>query len=119
AGHARGRGGVGTRPRRTHRASRHRNLADPGLMTDFLATPASWPKILLARATAAGADRTKPATDGAPTAATSPAGMVDLGAATAAGALEGLRIAIEELGPEGTITAIEQSGLRGRGGAGF
>jgi NADH:ubiquinone oxidoreductase subunit F (NADH-binding) len=72
-------------------------------MANLLATPADWPKILLARAAAA------------PTAAAAP----DLAAATAAGAFEGLRIAIEELGPEGVITAIEQSGLRGRGGAGF
>src|SRR4051794_16898682 len=72
-------------------------------MTTLLATPAGWPQVLLARAS-------NPA---------SAAAGADLGVATASGAFEGLRIAIEELGPEGTITAIEQSGLRGRGGAGF
>jgi NADH:ubiquinone oxidoreductase subunit F (NADH-binding) len=73
-------------------------------MTSLLATPADWPKILLADVadpTAAAADAT------------------DVVAATARGAFEGLRIAIEELGPDGTISAIERSGLRGRGGAGF
>ncbi len=69
-------------------------------MTTLLATPAGWPQILLARAR-------KAAPVGSP------------GSATATGPFAGLRIAIERLGPEGTIRAIEQSGLRGRGGAGF
>ncbi len=68
-------------------------------MTDLLRTPAAWPKILLARA-----DATDP---------------TDLDAAVAAGAFEGLRIAIRDLGPTATIATIAASGLRGRGGAGF
>ena len=68
-------------------------------MTDFLRTPAGWPSILLARANAK-----------APT---------DLDAATGAGAFDGLRRAIRDLGPTGTIAEIAASGLRGRGGAGF
>ena len=67
-------------------------------MTNLLATPADWPRIVFARDAAAD-----------PT---------DLDAAIAAGAFAGLRVAIEDLGPEGTIAAIEASGLRGRGGAG-
>ena len=70
-------------------------------MTNLLATPGGWPTILLARAAGGAAD------------------PVDLPAATATGAFAGLRIAIEEVGSEGTIAAIEESGLRGRGGAGF
>ena len=69
-------------------------------MTTFLATPGGWPRILLARAGGA-------------------ADPADLAAASADGAFAGLRIAIEELGPESTVAAIEESGLRGRGGAGY
>ncbi len=68
-------------------------------MTTLLRTPAGWPKILLARASAKD-----------PT---------DLDAAVAAGAFDGLRRAIRDLGPAGTIATIGASGLRGRGGAGF
>jgi len=68
-------------------------------MTDLLRTPAGWPSILLARA-----DATTP---------------TDLDAATGAGAFDGLRRAIRDLGPTGTIAEIAASGLRGRGGAGF
>ena len=68
-------------------------------MTDLLRTPAGWPSILLARANAQ-----------APT---------DLDAATGAGAFDGLRRAIRDLGRTGTIAEIAASGLRGRGGAGF
>jgi NADH:ubiquinone oxidoreductase subunit F (NADH-binding) len=67
-------------------------------VTAILPTPKGWPSILLARRGAAD-----------PT---------DLDAAVAAGAFEGLRRAIRELGPEGTIAEVEASGLRGRGGAG-
>jgi len=67
-------------------------------MTAILATPKDWPAILLARA---GAD--------------DPA---DLGAAELAGAYEGLRRAVRELGPDGTIEEVRASGLKGRGGAG-
>ena len=38
--------------------------------------------------------------------------------AVKAGAFEGLRRAVRELGPEGTIAEVKASGLRGRGGAG-
>ena len=68
-------------------------------MSAILPSPKEWPSILLARAGAAD-----------PT---------DLDAARKAGAFEGLRKAIRELGPEGTIAEVEASGLRGRGGSGF
>ncbi len=70
-------------------------------MTDvkILATPKGWPSILLPR---------RPVQD--PT---------DLAAAVAAGAFTGLRLAVRDLGPTGTIAAVGASGLRGRGGAGY
>jgi NADH:ubiquinone oxidoreductase subunit F (NADH-binding) len=68
-------------------------------MVDLLRTPPDWPRILLARADAAD-----------PT---------DLDAAVAAGAFEGLRRAIRDLGATATIAEIGSSGLRGRGGAGY
>jgi NADH:ubiquinone oxidoreductase subunit F (NADH-binding) len=68
-------------------------------MTDILATPKGWPSILLARA-----------------AATDP---VDLDAAVAAGAFDGLRRAIRDLGGTAVTATIGASRLRGRGGAGF
>ena len=64
-----------------------------------LKVPKAWPTILLERA-----------------GATDP---LDLDAATKAGAFEGLRVAIRDLGPLATIATIAASGLRGRGGAGF
>jgi NADH:ubiquinone oxidoreductase subunit F (NADH-binding) len=64
----------------------------------ILQSPKEWPSILLARA-----------------GAKDPA---DLDEALKAGAFEGLRRAIRELGPAATIAEIEASGLRGRGGAG-
>lgn len=67
-------------------------------MSAILASPKGWPSILLARAGAA-----KPA---------------DLDDAVKAGAFEGLRRAVRELGPEGTVAEVRASGLRGRGGAG-
>ena len=67
-------------------------------MTDILQTPKGWPSVLLARAGAKD-----------PT---------NLDEAVKAGAFEGLRRAIRELGPEGTIGEVERTGLRGRGGAG-
>ena len=67
-------------------------------MTAILPGATDWPSVLLARAGAAD-----------PT---------DLDEAVKAGAFEGLRRAIRELGPEGTIAEVEASGLRGRGGAG-
>jgi len=68
-------------------------------MPVLLRTPREWPKILLARATAAD-----------PT---------DLDAATRDGAFEALRRVVRELGGPATIATIAASGLRGRGGAGF
>ena len=67
-------------------------------MATILRTPKSWPAILLR------ADRADP---------------LDLAAAQAAGAFVGLRRAVHDLGPTGTIATIAASGLRGRGGAGF
>ena len=68
-------------------------------MVSLLKTPAAWPRILLARA-----DEKDP---------------TDLDAAVAAGAFDGLRRAIRDLGGTATIATIAASGLRGRGGAGF
>ena len=64
-------------------------------MTDvaILETPKGWPAILLPR-------------KGART-------------ATDPGSFDGLRRAVRDLGPTGTIAVIAASGLRGRGGAGF
>ena len=67
-------------------------------MTAILPIPKDWPSILLTRAAAKDA--------------------TDLDEALRAGAFEGLRRAIRELGPDGTIAEVEASGLRGRGGAG-
>ena len=68
-------------------------------MPTLLRTPREWPRILLARAAAAD-----------PT---------DLDAATRDGAFEALRRVVRELGSPATIATIAESGLRGRGGAGF
>jgi NADH:ubiquinone oxidoreductase subunit F (NADH-binding) len=64
----------------------------------ILPSPKGWPSILLNRAGAA-----KPA---------------DLDDAIKAGAFEGLRRAVRDLGPSGTIAELRASGLKGRGGAG-
>jgi NADH:ubiquinone oxidoreductase subunit F (NADH-binding) len=68
-------------------------------MTTILRTPPSWPGILLSR---------EPVAD-----------PLDLDAARERGAFAGLRRAVHDLGPTGTIATIASSGLRGRGGAGF
>lgn len=68
-------------------------------MVELLTRPPAWPTILLERARAAD-----------PT---------DLDAATRAGAFDGLRRSVRDLGPTGTIATIASSGLRGRGGGGF
>lgn len=68
-------------------------------MVELLTTPPAWPTILLERAGAKD-----------PT---------DLDAASRAGAFEGLRRSIRDLGPTGTIATVAASGLRGRGGGGF
>ncbi|HEX5590995.1 MAG TPA: hypothetical protein VFX65_11955, partial [Candidatus Limnocylindrales bacterium] len=95
-------------------------------MTDvaILETPKDWPAILLPRAggTAPGGKGAAAAPTGATSAAAATAAPVDptdLDAATRAGAFDGLRRAIRDLGPTGTIAAIGASGLRGRGGAGY
>ena len=72
-------------------------------MTTVLRTPAEWPAILLARGRPRGAS----------------ADPTDLDAAVKRGAFDGLRRAIRELGPNGTIATIASARLRGRGGAGF
>ena len=68
-------------------------------MTDLLKTPAAWPRILLARANAPD-----------PT---------DLDAAVKAGAFDGLRRTIRDLGGTAVTAMVAASALRGRGGAGF
>ncbi len=70
-------------------------------MSAFLQTPREWPAILTGRVAALESD------------------PGDLDAATKAGAFEGLRIAVRDLGATGTIATIAASGLRGRGGAGY
>jgi len=70
-------------------------------MTTFLTTPREWPAILTGRVAALAADPS------------------DLDTATRAGAFEGLRRAVRDLGRTGTIATVAASGLRGRGGAGF
>jgi NADH:ubiquinone oxidoreductase subunit F (NADH-binding) len=68
-------------------------------VSSLLKAPAGWPRLLLAER-----DGAEPA---------------DLDAAVGAGAFEGLKRAIGDLGPTGTIATVATSGLRGRGGAGF
>ncbi|HUP55440.1 MAG TPA: NADH-ubiquinone oxidoreductase-F iron-sulfur binding region domain-containing protein [Methylomirabilota bacterium] len=68
-------------------------------MATLLRTPADWPAILLPRDEAAD--------------------PLDLAAAREAGAFVGLRRAVHDLGPTGTVATVASSGLRGRGGAGF
>ncbi len=69
--------------------------------TTFLATPAAWPRVLTGRVDAIAADPS------------------DLDAAVRAGAFDGLRRVVRDLGATGTIATVAASGLRGRGGAGF
>jgi NADH:ubiquinone oxidoreductase subunit F (NADH-binding) len=70
-------------------------------MAPFLTTPREWPAVLTGRAAALASDPS------------------DLDAAIRAGAFDGLRRAVRDLGPTGTIATVASSGLRGRGGAGF
>jgi len=70
-------------------------------MAQFLKTPKEWPAVLTGRAAALVADPS------------------DLDAAIRAGAFDGLRKAVRDLGPTGTIATVASSGLRGRGGGGF
>jgi NADH:ubiquinone oxidoreductase subunit F (NADH-binding) len=73
-------------------------------MATILKTPADWLSLLLDRKAA------KATWD-------DPAAALD--AAVAAGAFDGLKRCVHELGPTSTIATIAASGLRGRGGAGF
>jgi NADH-quinone oxidoreductase subunit F len=68
-------------------------------MTTILSGPAAWPRVLLP--------------------ASPLADPTDLDAAVKAGAFAGLTRAVRELGPAGTIAAVAEARLRGRGGAGF
>jgi NADH:ubiquinone oxidoreductase subunit F (NADH-binding) len=83
-------------------------------MTTILPTPAAWPRPLLGDPPA-----------GAAPASASPAGEArradpaDLDAAVRAGAFAGLTRALRDLGATLTTATIAESGLRGRGGAGF
>ncbi|HYO44694.1 MAG TPA: NADH-ubiquinone oxidoreductase-F iron-sulfur binding region domain-containing protein [Candidatus Limnocylindrales bacterium] len=70
-------------------------------MTTFLQAPREWASVLLARADRLAADPS------------------DLDAAVRAGAFDGLKKAVRDLGATGTIATVAESGLRGRGGAGF
>jgi NADH:ubiquinone oxidoreductase subunit F (NADH-binding) len=70
-------------------------------MATFLATPREWPRVLTGRVDALAAN------------------PADLDAAVRAGAFEGLRKAVRDLGATGTIATVAASGLRGRGGAGM
>ena len=67
-------------------------------MTTFLPDPAGGPRPILGEGPRAA--------------------VTDLAAAVRAGAFAGLRAAVGELGPTGTVATIASSGLRGRGGAG-
>ncbi|HEX9551011.1 MAG TPA: NADH-ubiquinone oxidoreductase-F iron-sulfur binding region domain-containing protein [Candidatus Limnocylindrales bacterium] len=99
-------------------------------MTDIviLDTPKGWPTILLPRTSGraagkgggaarkgGGAARNVDAAAADPTTSD----PTDLDAAVRAGAFEGLRKAVRDLGATATIAAIGASGLRGRGGAGY
>jgi NADH:ubiquinone oxidoreductase subunit F (NADH-binding) len=70
-------------------------------MASFLTTPRGWPAVMTARVDDLASDPD------------------DLDAATRAGAFEGLRVAVRDLGATGTIATLASSGLRGRGGAGY
>jgi NADH:ubiquinone oxidoreductase subunit F (NADH-binding) len=71
-------------------------------MTNILPVPSGWPAILLPRARGRASG-----------------GPADLDAAVREGAFEGLRRAVRDLGPTGTIATIAAAGLRGRGGSGY
>jgi NADH:ubiquinone oxidoreductase subunit F (NADH-binding) len=78
-------------------------------MTSILSTPAAWPRPLLGDA---------PSGD-PPSGDARPADPSDLDAAVRAGAFAGLTRALRDLGATLTTATIAESGLRGRGGAGF
>ena len=89
-------------------------------MTTILRTPKGWPSLLLARSrpdAGAGRGRGRPGAGKTPDLAADPAAALDT--AVAAGAFEGLKRAVHDLGRAGTIATVADSGLRGRGGAGY
>ena len=92
-------------------------------MTDIviLDTPKGWPTILLPRTSGRAAGKGGGAARNVDAAAADPttSDPTDLDAAVRAGAFEGLRKAVRDLGATATIAAIGASGLRGRGGAGY
>ncbi|HEY7736351.1 MAG TPA: NADH-ubiquinone oxidoreductase-F iron-sulfur binding region domain-containing protein [Candidatus Limnocylindrales bacterium] len=73
-------------------------------MTTLLQAPAGWPSILLERVVSGDGGAAEP---------------LRLKKAARAGAFEGLRRAVRDLGSAGTIALVAASGLRGRGGSGF
>ena len=73
------------------------------LATTLLEAPADWPRVLLGRSLSVGSND-----PGA-----------DFDEAVRAGAFEGLKRAVRDFGPTGTIATVAASGLRGRGGAGY
>ncbi|HEY7524875.1 MAG TPA: NADH-ubiquinone oxidoreductase-F iron-sulfur binding region domain-containing protein [Candidatus Limnocylindrales bacterium] len=73
-------------------------------MSTLLPAPTGWPSILLERVVRTGAGESEPLT---------------LKKATRGGAFDGLRHAVRDLGPAGTIALVAASGLRGRGGSGY
>jgi len=94
----------------------------------ILDTPKGWPTILLPRPSGravgkggAAAGKGGAAARNVDAAAADPttSDPTDLDAAVRAGAFEGLRKAVRDLGATATIAAIGASGLRGRGGAGY
>ena len=91
------RAGIPLRARCLPRPRRRESL----LMATFLTTPGDWARVLTGRIDAISAD------------------PGDLDAAVRAGAFEGLRVAVRDLGATGTIATLAAAGLRGRGGAGF
>jgi NADH:ubiquinone oxidoreductase subunit F (NADH-binding) len=72
--------------------------------SNVLATPETWPHVLLPETGARGARD---------------AAMTDLGAAVAAGAFKALNAALTGMTAGEIVAALAASGLRGRGGAGF
>ncbi len=85
----------------------------------ILDTPKGWPAILLPRPTAGAPRRSKAGKKIAPQPAPDQTDPTNLDAAVRAGAFEGLRKAVRDLGATATIAAVGASGLRGRGGAGY
>jgi NADH:ubiquinone oxidoreductase subunit F (NADH-binding) len=77
---------------------------------NLLKTPAKWPKILLPEDGRAEADAAKAGKGGA---------VKGTGKTAARVPFDALLKSVRELGPNATIAAIAESGLRGRGGSGY